>query len=220
MTDTAPHPFDGDLSDPLANPLLDEWMKDHSPNAAYSWHDRDWSDRGREDGSHRRRWDLSALYSFAVPTEKALRLIASFGPVVEIGAGTGYWATLLRHRGCDVAAYDLLGEAFDEWFPTGQWGGVEKGGAEKAALHADRTLLIVWPPYDDPMALDALTAYRDAGGNRLVYVGEGWGGCTGDDAFHGVINGPDWTETHELAIPQWFGINDRLSAYERVTSGE
>lgn len=194
----------------LGNPLLAEWVKDHGESAAYSWRER-----RRAWETLERRWALNSLYAFAVPTPEAMELIAGFGPVVEIGAGTGYWATMLRNLGCDVVAYDLLGEAFDKWFPTGQFGDVEQGGVEKAADHADRTLLLVWPPYAEAMALDALTAYRNAGGRRLVYVGEGYGGCTADDEFHAAIEGPDWTETHELTIPQWVGINDRLWVYER-----
>eukprot|EP00271_Cylindrocystis_brebissonii_P019739 TRINITY_DN6186_c0_g1_i1.p1 TRINITY_DN6186_c0_g1~~TRINITY_DN6186_c0_g1_i1.p1 ORF type:complete len:542 (-),score=66.17 TRINITY_DN6186_c0_g1_i1:227-1852(-) len=51
---------------------------------------------------------LRRLYSWAVPTEEALAAIAAAAPngLVEMGAGTGYWAMLLRQRGVAVAAYD------------------------------------------------------------------------------------------------------------------
>lgn len=212
MTDTRITP----PSDPIIeddNPLLTEWLADHGADAPYRWMDREY-DYGHR---RRRRHALTSIYSFAVPTEEALGLIASFGPVVEIGAGTGYWAALLRNRGCDVVAYDLLSDAFDKWFPAGQYGGVEKGDVDKAAEHADRTLLLVWPPYNTPMAYDALNTYREAGGQRLVYVGEGEGGCTGGEDFHEALNGPEWTETDSLLIPQWTDINDWLTIYERST---
>ncbi|CAI7734188.1 unnamed protein product [Closterium sp. NIES-54] len=51
----------------------------------------------------------------AVPTEAALAAVKAAAAggkgVVEVGAGTGYWAALLRRRGVDVAAYD--------WTPLG-----------------------------------------------------------------------------------------------------
>lgn len=200
------------------NPLLDAWLEHHGSGAPYRWMDRSrdltstWA-RGRDQRRH-----LNSVFSFAVPTPEVLDLIVGYGPVVEIGAGTGYWARLLTERGCDILAFDLLGEAFDKWFPSGQYGDVEKGGTEKAAEHADRTLLLVWPPYDEPMALDALTAYRDAGGQRLIYVGEGCGGCTGDEAFHDALEGPGWTEVCSMAMPQWDGINDWFTVYERSAS--
>ncbi len=45
-------------------------------------------------------------YGFSVPTDEALQLIASVSPqwVVEVGAGTGYWARLLNDVGVDVVA--------------------------------------------------------------------------------------------------------------------
>lgn len=46
-------------------------------------------------------------YAFAVPNERALQVIAYYSPVVEVGAGTGYWAGLLRKRGVEVIAVDI-----------------------------------------------------------------------------------------------------------------
>ena len=208
------------------NPLLDGWRDVHGKDAPHSW-----LSRGFDGGCRPDRDRLSAVYSFAVPTDAALDLIASFGPVVEIGAGTGYWASLLVDRGCDVVAYDHLGRNFHRWFPTGKgllYADVRRGGTPMAERHADRTLLLVWPPYGTPMAANALRYFERGGGKRLVYVGEGYGGCTGDDDFFGMLHDgcwqdpcdPDhhasrWHQTHELTIPQWFGINDYLTVYER-----
>lgn len=47
------------------------------------------------------------LYSFATPTPPALDLLASLGDIVEVGAGTGYWAAALRARGVGVLAFDI-----------------------------------------------------------------------------------------------------------------
>ena len=43
----------------------------------------------------------------------ALSLLAARAPLVEVGAGTGYWAAALRRRGIDVLAYDLNPPATD-----------------------------------------------------------------------------------------------------------
>lgn len=53
---------------------------------------------------HRRR--LVNKYSWAIPNDAALEAIAALGPIVEMGSGAGYWASLLRERGVDVVAYD------------------------------------------------------------------------------------------------------------------
>jgi hypothetical protein len=52
------------------------------------------------------RDELVHLYSWAIPNEDALRAIAAHGPILEVGAGNGYWAQLLTERGVDVLAFD------------------------------------------------------------------------------------------------------------------
>ncbi len=216
----------------MENPLLDAWREIFGADAPFT----DWArtDAARATGNyakiteryrdaHARRRVLTARYSFAVPTDEALDAILDLGPVVEIGAGTGYWSKLLRERGGNVVAYDLMGDKWAKWFPDGLLDRVELGDVDMAGKHADRTLLLVWPPYSSPMAFDALVAYEKAGGRHVVYVGEGQGGCTGDDDFHYRITGSceecryndeddepcptgghpvAWREVREITIPQ------------------
>jgi DNA mismatch repair ATPase MutL len=55
---------------------------------------------------------LIGEYAWAVPDERALRIIKHFGDkcggVVEIGAGLGYWGSLLRARGVTYTGYDRV----------------------------------------------------------------------------------------------------------------
>src|SRR5690606_9223710 len=103
-------------------------------------------------------------YAWAVPDDAALRIMAKHAPIVEIGAGTGYWAALLRARGVDIVAYDKDppdgGEGHPFHAARRAWTDVAVGGPEKAAEHPDRTLFLCWPPYDDPLAADCLRGYR------------------------------------------------------------
>ena len=101
---------------------------------------------------------LRRTFAWGVPTSEALQAIAVHSPrgVVEIGAGTGYWAGLLAERhGLQVHAYDVapthhgslngfhalrgLGNALP-FHP------VERGGAARAQRHPECTLLLCWPP--------------------------------------------------------------------------
>lgn len=128
-----------------------------------------------------------------MPTEPALALLAKHAPLVEVGAGSGLWAGLLRRRGVDVVAYDTaaferrwnaepgnIEEGATLYEPAGAQesfgGGVRAGGPGAAAEHADRALVLMWPDYGGKgtYALDALRAYR---GDTLVLVGE-WAGRT------------------------------------------
>lgn len=159
-------------------------------------------------------------YGWAVPDERALAAIQLASPngVVEVGAGRGYWAALLARRGVDVVAYDLhpprgrRARRNGYFRQPGLYFPVRRGDARwSAKRHPDRTLLLVWPPYTEPVASDALRAYR---GRTVAYLGEGPGGCTGDDVFHDRLD-REWEETSAVDIPSWWGINDRLYLFRR-----
>lgn len=143
-------------------------------------------------------------YSWAVPSKEVISLLAQ-EPVLEVGAGKGYWASRVALSGGDILATD-------EYPVEKSFFNVQKM-TEVEAVHSlgkDRTLLLVWPPFHEDMALNALNAYREVGGKRLVYVGESRGGCTGDDGFFDAL--PD--EYEAMDIPQWHGINDHVRIYK------
>lgn len=54
-----------------------------------------------------RAWSCH-LYAFAAPNERALAAMTALAPVLEVGAGVGYWTHLLRERGVTVVATDEL----------------------------------------------------------------------------------------------------------------
>lgn len=138
---------------------------------------------------------LNHVASFAIPNDAALEAIASVAPLIECGAGTGYWSALLQSRGVDCLAYDSQPPtpSFNNGFFDATYTEVKQGdGGELFAARAElaqRTLLLVWPnnpdPVDNPHLLrpgesqlqplwDArsLGAFIAAGGATVVYVGE------------------------------------------------
>jgi len=153
-----------------------------------------------------RRRELAALFSWAIPDEGALAVLGGYGPVVECGAGTGYWAALLRARGVDVRASDIAPGR-----PA--WTEVAPSDADTAVRASrDRTLFVCWPPYDDEDAsYAAVRAYR---GDVLLYVGGGRGGPTGTVRFHEELE-LNWTPVEQVAVPNWPGLRDRLVVYRR-----
>ena len=152
----------------------------------------------------RLRLRLVRKYSWAIPNDTALKEIARHAPIIEIGAGNGYWAYCLAQKGINVIAYDLK-------VPENPWHSVQKGDALEASKHSDRTLFRCWPPYDEPMAADALRSYK---GKTVIYVGEGYGGCTADDEFHKLLKA-EWKKIKVVKIPQWNGIYDCLTIYQK-----
>lgn len=154
--------------------------------------------------AHQIRMFLTVAYSWAIPSPEALDLIASLGPLLEVGAGNGYWARLLRWRGADVLAVD--NEPRQIAYSDVTYG----DAAAFAAQHPKRTLLLIWPPLGDPMALDALRAYQ---GRTVIYIGE-WRGCTAEGGFHDELG--LWERVRVLNIPQWEGSRDKLYVFRRA----
>lgn len=188
------------------NPLLTEWFAVHVADER----------TGGAFGSFQARKALVGKYSWAVPCRAALDAIAKLSPLVEVGAGTGYWTWLLRKLRADVLAFDqhppTVNAKKNNWHPeTEQFVSVQPGGPEVVSDYPDRTLFLCWPPYADPFAVNCLRRYR---GNRFAFVGENDGGCTGCEEFWSMIR-TDWDAETEIDLPQWLGIHDYLTVFHK-----
>jgi len=164
------------------------------------------------------RDELICEYAFSIPCRAVLERIKSFSPVVEIGAGNGYWAWCLSQCGCDIIAYDsrppLEEEPLDifsgnRWFHD-EWAPVNEADADKAGSHPDRALLLAWPEPWSLMASMALFAYREAGGKNLIYIGDPE--SSGDHIFHEALAG--YRLLHSEKLQGWPGIGDSLLIYQ------
>lgn len=203
--------------------------------------------RGRTSGElEALRSEAVRAYGFAVPSTDAADAIREVSPrgVVEIGAGTGYWAAFLASHGIDVVAFDPHPAPVytSDWFAgTEPWFEVLHGDHSVVAEHPGRSLLVIWPTRDETWPLDAIDLYASAGGATVCYVGEGPGGRTGDDAFHarlgeittcqhcvhGVADSPcicdvapAWERTGTVELPHWPGYADDLFVYRRIETGK
>ena len=160
------------------------------------------------------RLQLVKAYAWSIPAPNDIAWIAGLVAgrgVLEIGAGTGYWAWQLAQAGVDVRAYDKA-PGGNRYCGTTEYHPVLQGGPEVASLYGERALFLCWPPYDDPLAADALRSYD---GDLLIHAGEGECGCTGDDEFFRMLNA-EWTEIG--ASPghvTYSGIHCWLTAYRR-----
>lgn len=164
------------------------------------------------------RRQLVPRYAWTVTSPDTVAFVAKYaGPfVVDPMAGTGYWARLLAERGAFVMAYDrhAADPAANHWHQSmPHWTRVLSGEAADtvAAAGAGVTLLLSWPPYDTPDGADAVRAYT---GNRIIYIGEGDGGCTGDDELHKILSA-EWIEVEYHKPVQWWGLHDMVFVYDR-----
>lgn len=162
------------------------------------------------------REPFAMRYSWAIPNPAALDCLVKHSPIVEIGAGTGYWASLATRAGADVIAFDrALPGPENRFHPTASslCFDVKPGGPEDAARFPERTLFLCWPPQDNDMAYEALECYR---GNTLLFAGE-HDGCTGSAAFFDLL-AKEWESAETVGLPQWDGSHDNLTVYHRRSS--
>ena len=136
----------------------------------------------------------ASLYAYATPSPYALQqltLILHGKRVIEVGAGTGYWAALLQKYGINITAYDIS--------PPGDYSNNEyhsevpaftnvtqldaSRSSATTTIGKDSALFLCYPPPGTDMAFSALQSFR---GDMVVHAGE-WIGLTGDAAFESML---------------------------------
>lgn len=131
-------------------------------------------------------------YGFAILWSGAIEAIRPHAPLVEIGAGSGYWTYELQSHGIDCIATDTMEGSYGFFTrdnpddPERRWNKqyveIEKlNSVEAVRRYPNRNILTVWPDYDAPWAADALDIFT---GQTVIYMGEGYGNATADDRFH------------------------------------
>jgi len=140
--------------------------------------------------------------------EGAIDLIKKYSPIVEMGAGGGYWASLIQQSGGDVICYDITHKS--KYFEK-TWFEVQIGKPSSLINHADRTLFLCWPPYDETMAQNCLTYFE---GQHVIYIGESEGGCTANDSFFKKLDN-QFTLVETYNHPTWKFVHDAMYVYRR-----
>jgi len=173
------------------------------------------------------RYHLTSKFAWAIPDDETLKALANLKrDIVEIGAGTGYWARLLSNRNVNIVVYDICpvdacvdskglyrGSKYrNEFFDTDHsFFNVQHGDFNSVCLHPDRALLLCWPPYKSSLALDTSYAY---GGDMLIFIGETQNGCTSNAEFWEYLE-DNWSIRSRWMIPTFHGFSDCLSIYRR-----
>ncbi len=170
--------------------------------------------------------------SFAIPNSEILEKIALCGPIVEVGAGTGYWSAVLKSQGVDVMTYDKFPPKadhsgsmfFDQSYTTVLQGDATLESFWTTAELSRRTLLMVWPDnadkWDNPHLyhgeatppiwdFECLMRYINCGGQTVIYVGER------EDAIITLPNSqPDCgvcsTRRFQQILKEHFDLTDRV----------
>lgn len=181
----------------------------------------------------RHRTSFVQHYGWALASKEALSAIKKFAdgaPIEEQMAGGGWWAHLLRSTGIDITCFDL--GTNDGYLAKTCWVDVKRHDALEGVVNRQAVVMVIWPPMATYPEAE-YKAYReglfkkgppcpnpikgsDAGskllatmavGQKLVYVGEAFGGCNGTDMFHNILD-ESFESFHCEEIPQWPAIHD------------
>ena len=183
--------------------------------------DDEWYLRTHLDQSYTKRRELVQEFAWSIPTDEVVKSLAASHKkgIVEIGAGTGYWAWLLQQCGVHVMPFDSAppSKGANPYRHVKEWTTVHEGAPQTLQMFAPNwTLLLSWPPYSESFGADCLKSFK---GDKVIFIGEDEGGCTGTDEMWNIFR-HHWDLIDKLDIPQWQGIHDRVMLYTRrkVTS--
>lgn len=144
---------------------------------------------------------LQRTLAFGIPSNSVLEEIISHSPrgIVEMGAGTGFWSSMLLRLGADVVAFDACPiaeyteENRNEYFKSRSYFPVREGDASSVFCNGSsevsgRALLLVWPNNPDSQDnkhllvgeaalpdvwdIECLQRYHNSGGETVIYAGE------------------------------------------------
>jgi hypothetical protein len=186
---------------------------------------------GRPDGSARLAYAqmlLQGIYAYAIPSPETLDWMAAFCeglPVVELGAGRGYWAAQMISAGMQVEAYDFeppdkvenvsfpqAGKQSGVWHPVGDLAEFVQDAADRS----EQVLFLCWPPgWGNTMASEALATFEKVGGRRLIFVGQPRGGMTGDDAFFDALAAGWELASEDEQFVSWWNLADVAQGWVR-----
>jgi hypothetical protein len=168
--------------------------------------------------SFEERRKYTSTVAWAIPSDEAIKSIQTFAggdTILEIGAGLGYWAMLLKEQGVNNIPTDnkemcWKHSATPTYIPV-----IRKRHLKALSSYPEvPVLFLCWPPYNTPMADEALNAFK---GNKVIYIGEDEGGCNADGNFFNLLE-EKWKLNKCVFIPQWYGLHDRMFLYERIAS--
>lgn len=123
-------------------------------------------------------------FAWGIPSQETLEEIAKYSPLIEIGAGKGYWAKLLRDQNVKIVP-------IDKSVPLECWTKVCSGGKEFLG-NTTKTLFMCWIP--EEAAKQTAAVYK---GTTILWVGE-------------EVKFANFKITKKISIPQWSGFKDSL----------
>lgn len=145
--------------------------------------------------------------SFARLTDEALDVLCALGPIVDVGAGNGWWDRELAQRGVDVTAVEP-NRCRNEVFPrirADHW---------EVVNHPDRALLMIWPTKDATWPAQCVALYQ---GPTVAYIGDPAYRVTANPMLRQALKDGGFTLERRVRVGSWphMGFTDMLMVWQR-----
>ena len=168
--------------------------------------------------------DMKRKYSWSIPSPAAVNKIKEHLPIIEVGAGTGYWAHCLEKAGVNTSDLHCF-DCSTTWlshlnqYQDGStcavensfYSALQQGPPEVVSSHSDKTLLLMWPDF---MGLgdfghQALLQYS---GNTIITVGE-WADATlgaYSSELQNTFSGQSFSTAFQLKMSREFDLQETV----------
>jgi len=192
--------------------LFENWKKEISKN-----------DLDNSDKFNRLLRAMSWVFAHAIPTKEAITEIIKYNPIVEIFAGSGYWAWVLKKSGCKIEPYDnhnfcKIKNDYSLCPYPYYWLKPKTGTPDilKNNKFINYTLLLCWPP-DEDEGEEAAKCLEYFKGSRLLYVGQKENGKTAGKKYFDILK-KNWLPIKEIKLPSWSdSYSCELIIYNKIT---
>jgi hypothetical protein len=153
-------------------------------------------------------------FAWAVPCREAVEIIVKHCPrIVELAAGTGLWATILRRAGADVVPTEPLTNTRS--LQIGSFTDrVDLDGLAAARAYPDRDILCIWPHQDAEWLTQACEEL--APGRAVAYIGETHATCAPDSFFDLIRNERRFETIDGMVMPRFPGMRDVLIIARKI----
>ena len=199
-----------------ASPLnrMSEWIKAGKAPLAAALRNAGYISTGSKETTWVQRKGFIARWGFSIPCAEAIDLLYRLGPVVELGAGSGYWTAMVRAAGGDMIATDLISEGSPGYGLTIGLNCdiVPLDGVAAVRAYPDRNLFCSWPTMGDDWCSEAVAAIQP--GRYFAMIGAERGGTSGTDTLFDVL-AREFEHQASFEIPQFPGSHDVLALYRR-----
>ena len=158
--------------------------------------------------------DTSPLrkYPEYVPTDEAIRTLVDIGPLLEVGAGNGYWTHTINENGGDCVATDLYPRDSTDDEENTIWADVREYDAVDAiAEYPERVVFMCHPSGADRWSERVLDAISE---QTFVFVGEWFPGMDANPWFF-VRLSRHWNLLDDFPVYNWESTHAHGYVFER-----